>query len=62
MSAEIVLQTDGLRRKIELRFNNSGATFSQELNSMRLNDIFKMNGKMLGNLNNRYYIYCTSKE
>lgn len=53
MSTETVLQNDDLQRKIYLRFNNSGAIFIQELNPMGPTALFKMNQKMLGNINNK---------
>lgn len=52
MSTKTVLQNNDLQRKIYLRFNNSGAIFIQELNPMGP-AIFKMNEKMLGNINNK---------
>lgn len=63
VSTETVLQNYGLGRKIYLRFNNSGATFIQELNPMGLNAMFKINEKMPGNINSKVlHIYCMSKE
>lgn len=53
MSTETVLQNDDLQRKMYLRFNNSVAIFNQELNPMGPTAMFKINEKMLGNINNK---------